>query len=107
MLWIFGVLVNVLAIPSSKPQSKLPARSSFKGYLSPKESFQFNFQCDHENKTACTLAANAVKQVGILMANELLFKRPANVKVSFLNVTATDYIDMENYKTTPPVSNLY
>ena len=57
MLWTSGVLLNVLAIPTSTPQSKLPALASLKRYLSPEESFQFTFQCNHEK----TLLAHWLK----------------------------------------------
>ena len=88
MFKIIVLVVLGLQLISGTPvtgsqEPKVPPRSSFKGYLLPEQSFQFTFQCDHENKTACTQAANAVKQVGTLIGNDLLFKRPATVKVTF------------------------
>ena len=88
VLVVFGLQLVAGTPVTGSQEPKVPPRSSFNGYLLPEESFQFTFQCDHENKTACTLAENAVKQVGILMANDLLFKRPATVKVTFQEFTS-------------------
>ena len=68
---------------SNSSATPMPPRSSFKNYLAPEKSFEFTFECKHSNKTACSMAQAEIEHVGKLIGNELLFTRPAKVKVEF------------------------
>ena len=57
------------------------------GYLSPQESFKFSFECGIWNETYCASAQESVKEVGMLIANQLLFRIPVQVKFKFENLT--------------------
>ena len=63
------------------------------GYLSPERSFNFRFQCGDWNETTCAIAQESIKEVGKLIANDLLFRVPVQVEFKF------EYLPQVRYKT--------
>ena len=76
-------LQSIAALGFNSSEKGVLPRSSFKNYLAPEKSFEFTFECKHSNKTACSMAQAEIEHVGKLIGNELLFTRPAKVKVEF------------------------
>ena len=76
-------LQSIAALGVNSSEKGVPPRSSFKNYLAPEKCFEFTFECKHSNNTACSLAQAEIEHVGKLIGSELLFTRPAKVKVVF------------------------
>ena len=84
---VFGLNYNGLG-QGAKPHSQYSKRAIHEGTLSPEKSIRFELHCGTLDRLNCTQAELALKRVGSLIGNEIRFKVPFNVNISFTTYEA-------------------